>query len=134
SVPSLNNPFGLEPLRPLAQAGQTVLVPAVALATFVCAAAPIARFRGASAEERQQLKCFAFAAGLLVVALFVNVAIDDATYLLLAASLALVPVAVGIAVLRYRLYGIDLIINRTLVWVPLTGILGGLYAGLVALL
>ena len=71
---------------------------------------------------------------VLVVALFVNIAFGDATYALLAISLALVPVAVGVAVLRYRLYGIDVIINRTLVWVPLTGILGGLYAGLVALL
>ncbi|HEY6057779.1 MAG TPA: hypothetical protein VIV06_07090 [Candidatus Limnocylindrales bacterium] len=134
SLPSLSNPLGLEPLRPLTQAAGSGLVAAVALAAIVCAAAPIARFRHAPIEERQQLKWFAFAAGLLVVALFVNVAIGDWTYVLLAVSLALVPIAVGIAILRYRLYGIDVIINRTLVWVPLTGILGGLYAGLVALL
>jgi len=133
SLPSLANPFGLEQLAGALQAGQMLLVPAVAVAAIACAAAPVSRFRQAPPEERQQLKWFAFAAGLLVVALLVNVALD-ATFVPLAISLALVPIAIGVAILRYRLYEIDVIINRTLVWVPLTGILGGLYAGLVALL
>ena len=133
-LPSIANPFGLEPLGTVLRAGQSLLVPAVALAAIACAAAPISRFRSARPEERQQLKWFAFATGLLVIALLANVAFGDATYILLAASLALVPIAIGVAILRYRLYEIDVIINRTLVWVPLTGILGGLYAGLVALL
>jgi len=133
SLPSVANPFGLEPLAGALRAGQALLVPAVALAAIACAAAPISRFRSAPPEERQQLKWFAFAAGLLVVALLLNVALSEAT-IVLAVSLALVPIAIGVAILRYRLYEIDVIINRTLVWVPLTGILGGLYAGLVALL
>ena len=49
-------------------------------------------------------------------------------------ALGLVPVAVVVAVLRYRLYEIDTLINRTLVYVPLVGIVAGIYAGLVALL
>jgi len=134
SLPSIANPFGLEPLGAALRAGQALLVPAVALAAIACAAAPISRFRSAPPEERQQLKWFAFAAGLLVIALLTNIALGDATFVLLSVSLALVPIAIGVAILRYRLYEIDVIINRTLVWVPLTGILGGLYAGLVALL
>jgi hypothetical protein len=134
SLPSIANPFGLEPLGAALRAGQALLVPAVALSAIACAAAPISRFRSAPPEERQQLKWFAFAAGLLVIALLANIALGDATYILLVASLALVPIAIGVAILRYRLYEIDVIINMTLVWVPLTGILGGLYAGLVALL
>jgi hypothetical protein len=44
----------------------------------------------------------------------------------------MIPVSIGIAVLRYHLWNIDLIINRTLVYVPLTAILAGMYAGLIA--
>jgi hypothetical protein len=50
------------------------------------------------------------------------------------AFLLLLPLTVGLAVLRYRLYDIDIIINRTLVYVPLTGILAGLYSASIALL
>jgi hypothetical protein len=56
--------------------------------------------------------------------------------LLLAAALAagcFLPIAAAVAILRHRLYDIDLILNRALVYIPLTGILGGLYAAGVAL-
>ena len=43
------------------------------------------------------------------------------------------PVAAGIAVLRYRLYDIDLIINRTLIYVPTMAILGGMYTASIAI-
>src|SRR5205814_8583727 len=54
--------------------------------------------------------------------------------LVAAVGLLLVPVAVGIAVTRYRLYQIDHLISRTLVYVPLTAVLAGLYAATVTLL
>jgi hypothetical protein len=74
------------------------------------------------------------AAAILVTQAFLKVNNNYETgAFLFAASIAPIPIAVGIAILRYRLYDIDLIINRTLVYVPLTGIVTGLYSASVAL-
>ena len=100
----------------------------------ICAAIPIARYRRAGTEERAQIKWFAFAAVLLAAVLIVNAFADNAIEVVQAICIALVPAAIGMAVLRYRLYDIDVLINRTLVWVSLTALLGGLYAASVALL
>ena len=95
---------------------------------------PLVRFRRAAPDERHQLKWFTLAAALLAVVLLANALIGDALAVPLAICVGLVPAAIGIAVLRYRLYDVDFLINRTLVWVPLTALLGGLYASLVALI
>jgi hypothetical protein len=94
-------------------------------------------------EERQQIKWFAFAAGFAALGWVVNslaYANDGGTesLLLVAAQLLLllsllgIPLAVGIAILKYRLYDIDLIINRTLVYGSLTATLIAVYFGGVA--
>lgn len=109
------------------------------------AASLVLRFRRSSGVERAQLKWLAlaiaiagpaFALGILVQAApgDLAAAISDGFYLLAFVGLALLPVAIGVAILRYRLYDIDVIIRRTAVYVPLTAILAGLYAGLTALL
>jgi hypothetical protein len=101
----------------------------------------VVRFRQAVGEERQQIKWFAFAAGFAALGWVVNSlahANDEGTEsLLLVASLLLllsllgIPLAVGIAILKYRLYDIDLIINRTLVYGSLTATLALVYVGSV---
>jgi hypothetical protein len=97
----------------------------------------VVRFRRARGDVRQQIKWFASAAALTVVWLFVfqqstrglPEAIVALSGLLVIAS---IPVATGIAILRYRLYDIDLIINRTLVYGSLTLMLALIYFGGVA--
>jgi hypothetical protein len=105
-------------------------------ALFVAAATvPLGRLRRARGEERQQLLCFVYAGALFAATVAIGVVGDIMSagfwvnYPLSAGLLAL-PVATGIAVLRYRLYDIERIINRTLVYGALTVLLGGLYAGL----
>ena len=103
----------------------------------------VVRFRRSRGIERQQLKWMAFVAGIatvLVVATEVMSVIgeqdsrlDAAVEHLLNISAAGVPVAAAVAVLRYRLYDIDVIINRTLVYGALTAVLAGIYVGLVFL-
>ena len=97
------------------------------------------RVRRGGAEERQQIKWFAFA-GAVVLASFVLQAgtrlapeLAGAADLLAILGLSAIPAAVGVAILRYRLYDIDLIINRTLVYVLLTAVLAGVYTAVVAL-
>jgi hypothetical protein len=60
--------------------------------------------------------------------------LDRVSSVLVIASVVGLPVAVGIAILRYHLYNIDLIINRTLVYGPLTAVLAGLYIGSIVVL
>ena len=130
-----------------------VTVPALASAVTVAIAAGVAlavaglvagtwslvvRFRRAAGAERQQLRWLAFAAALtipLAAVVAVGVAMDDVTGVVpsLAAggSLALLPLATGAAILRYRLYDLDRIISRTLAYGLLTVLLGLSYAAVV---
>jgi len=96
------------------------------------------RLRRARGQTRQQLKWFAYATALLPLGYGLTVLSVDPTLptrqigsaLVVAASVA-IPLAVAVAVLKYRLYEIDRIINRTLVYGALTILLGGVYAGIV---
>jgi hypothetical protein len=91
-------------------------------------AALVVRFRRSRGIERQQLKWFTYAAALTPLPFLVYEVVPGAFGLLLAVTLPLVPISVGIAILRYRLYEIDRIINRTLVYGLLTAVLGLCYA------
>ena len=94
-----------------------------------------ARLARASGDERQQLKWFAYAAALAPVTVVVclaeiavtgeqGVALDVA----LGATLVAMPLAIGVAVLRYRLYAIDRLINRSLVYLVVTAGLAAVFA------
>lgn len=106
-------------------------------ALLLCALSIVVRYRRASGAERQQLKWFALAAVVIgVVAaghlLFLDLLLPEAVLNLLdAATITCLYVAVGIAILRYRLYDIDIIINRTLVYGSLTVTLLLVYFGSV---
>ena len=106
------------------------------LAVAVCAGSLVARFRRARGVERQQLRWVAVAAALLVVAAgaaLVGLALDapEVVTWAIVAWVAGLPVALGAAVLRYRLYDLDRIISRTLAYGLLTLLLGGGYAAMV---
>jgi hypothetical protein len=134
------NPLAIEALghpawRAIYQAISIVTVAGLA----VVALAPLQRFRRASPVQHQQLKWFAFVVGGCFASLLVAVAIHTvlpvvAGWLVAVASVGVVvglPVAVGVAILRYRLYDIDRLISRALVYATLTIVLGLGYGGLV---
>jgi hypothetical protein len=146
----VQNPFGLEGLPWLLVAGyaSALLVPFCILASAVSL---VLRYRRAGGEVRQQIKWVAFVASIvgllylcaMVVSQLVLLSWNGANppsaplWLDLLFSVAVlgfagVPVAIGFAVLRYRLYDIDIIINRTLVYGSLTAMLVVIYFGGVA--
>jgi hypothetical protein len=94
----------------------------------------VLRFRRSRGEERQQLKWFTYAVALLPLFVLADFLPGSGGSLLSAVPLVLLPVAVGAAILRYRLYDIDRLINRTLVYGLLTALLAGVYAGTVLVL
>jgi hypothetical protein len=103
------------------------------LALVTAVAAVVVRFRRARGIERQQLKWFVAANVLfavLMLASFLDGATEPTVFDIGAfVSLSFPPLAIGIAVLRYRLYEIDRIISRTLGWAIVTGILVAVFAG-----
>ncbi|MDQ3770780.1 MAG: hypothetical protein M3343_01660 [Actinomycetota bacterium] len=134
--PNVRNPLGVEALRPFS--GLALLTIALIPISIVgCAVGLIRRFRRSRGQERLQLKWFA-AAGSVVAAVYlvlmalslpfnvtgreppswVEVASNIGIY-----AFVLIPLATAVAILRYRLYDIDLIIKRTLVYTALTATL-----------
>jgi hypothetical protein len=135
--PSWNNPLALERgvfkdlVEPLGRIGFVLLI-----VSWLCAAiALLIRVDKGSPVERQQIKWLAYFAILMFVGFAFVVAGwfgNNWSYfgeLLSIAAFNCLPVGVGIAILKYRLYDIDLLINRTLVYGALTGILALVYLG-----
>ena len=130
------NPLGINALPSgLRAVGNAVTTVALGAGAVIATASLVERYRHSSSEVRHQLKWFLYAVALLAVVMPVSLVVGQTwTAVLALVTLGLVPVAVVVSVLRYRLYEIDTLINRTLVYVPLVGIVAGIYAGLVALL
>jgi hypothetical protein len=131
------NPVGIGGMEVIAAIGAVALLPA-ALASIASVGL---RFRRAGAEERRQLMWLTYTGALVaVVALGMLVAestvgtSDNFSNAVISAAVAALPVSIGIAILRYRLYDIDVVINRTLVYGALTATLAGAYIGSVLLL
>ena len=106
-----------------------VLIPLPGLVAVVAIAA---RFRRSTGHERQQIKWLLYPLALFAVGLTAAVFVQEAwVWSLSLAGLAGVPVAAGIAILRYRLYDIDVVIRRTLVYGAVVAVLGALYVALM---
>jgi hypothetical protein len=144
NVCSIENPLGIEGLEsvsdlvdPLIEAFWYGVLGLVAVASLYV------RFRHAGGVERQQIKWLAYAASLVVFGTTLAYGVYGATGVrwtwqvgitLLAIGLVGTPIAVGIAISRHRLYEIDTLINRTLVYGALTAALALLYFGGIVLL
>jgi hypothetical protein len=129
----IQNPLGVEALRPFMEAFDPFFFVWYLSLILAAAGSLVVRFLRSVGEERQQLKWFTYAAAFVPVWFLVNSPIQAAVPHLFAVMdslvIAAVPIAAGIAILRYRLYDIDIIINRTLVYGVLTLTLALIYFG-----
>jgi PAS domain S-box-containing protein len=134
----VNHPLGIEVATDTMNPVETILY-ALGL---VAAASPLVRLRRSMGVERQQLKWFAYAVAVLATSAILAYVVSEsvrvvwlgwASFMLVIASVVGLPVAVGIAILRYRLYNIDLLLNRTLVYGALTAVLAAVYFGSIVL-
>jgi hypothetical protein len=133
--PSVTNPVGVSFFPDAVETNLQFTVGLPYLAVMVAAVASlVVRFRRSKGEERAQLKWFVFAALLIVLWLLVPnsvVGSPVAAEVVQIITVLGLPVATAVAVLKYRLYEIDRLINRTLVYGLLTALLATVYAGLV---
>jgi PAS domain S-box-containing protein len=134
----VNHPLGIEVATDTVNPVETILY-ALGL---VAAASLLVRLRRSMGVERQQVKWFAYAVAVLATSAILAYVVSEsvgvvwlewASSMLVIASVVGLPVAVGIAILRYRLYNIDLLLNRTLVYGALTAVLAAVYVGSIVL-
>jgi len=135
----ISNPFGIEGnlrsiLELLGDLGMATLLVCCVLAVI----SVFVRLQSAEGEERQQIKWFAYAAAVLLSTFFLGlplagviaaIGLGWAAPIPLVIGVLAIPAAVGVAMLRYRLYDIDVVINRTLVYGLLTLMLALVYFG-----
>jgi hypothetical protein len=136
---TLRNPLGIEGLPNASKAVEAFMYALV----VVGASSMLMRLRYAERVERQQIKWFAYATVVVISGVILKNVVYPAVsvtwvwwvgLILTAVGVVSSPVAMGLAILRYRLYEIDLIINRTLVYGALTTTLAAVYLGGVVLL
>jgi hypothetical protein len=146
----VRNPFGIEALPWLVGVAQ-IITPLLPLCILASAVSMVLRFRRSRGEVRQQIKWVAFVTSLVGLLYLCAMIVSQLLFVLRGGGslpptpwwldllfsvavlgFAAVPVAIGFAVLRYRLYDIDIIINRTLVYGSLTAMLVAIYLSGVA--
>jgi hypothetical protein len=138
---STPNPMGIEGAGDIPQTIVDLTGGPFLLTTIAAAVSLFLRFRSARGEERQQIKWLVYTVAVLVASTPLLVALGGVAIggvlvsdLLFALLVYGVPIAVGAAILRHRLYDIDVVINRTLVYGALTATLAAAYLGSVLLL
>lgn len=132
--PSIDNPIGVPGIGPLEGELLFLVLTVGSLVGLAAAfAAALVRFRRSQGVERLQLRWFTAAVGSgLFLILTVPLDLPDLVGVLtLSLWLALIPVAIGVAILRYRLFEIDRIVSRTVTYTVVVGVLLGVYTGLV---
>jgi hypothetical protein len=139
-LPGIPNPIGFGPqLRPIFgdQIAGGVDALGIAILSPILVLSVVSRYRSAGSMERQQLKWFLFASALttaasvtmFVVATLTPGPIGETPLIVFALAGTTVPVAIGIAILRYRLYDIDRIVSRTIGYACVSVIVAGVFVG-----
>jgi hypothetical protein len=139
-----DNPLGLRGVGPVLEILEVVGL-ALVISSLLAAVVSVAvRFRRSRGEERLQLKWLTYAGTFVAICILASLPLEsladtsevasDISNFVITASLSTIPIAVGVAILRYRLYDIDRIINKTLVYAAITAVLVAGYVASVLVL
>ena len=133
SIPRISNPIGLVGEAPLLTNLENLSVVPLLIAVGGALASLVVRFRRARGQERQQLKWFVFGGVLFIVPFLMHgfgipQQIQDVLFVL---CLPALPISIAIAMLKYRLYDFDLVINKSLVFGTLAAFITAVYVGIV---
>ena len=137
--PPVASPLAIASAEPILDAVYTIAVVALLILWAAAGVSLVLRLARSSGDERQQMKWFAYTASIFAVFMVATIAVDLSGHAvpdpweeyLFVGLILFLALGMAIAILRYRLYDIDLVINRTLVYGTLTALLGGVYLGSV---
>jgi hypothetical protein len=133
-VGSPTNPLGMGPLEGILDLGAPVVFLLLIPLTLAILLSVVVRYRRSAGDERLQLKCMLAGVMILPVQIVISEVFHvhgSAGDLLFALAVAAIPIAAGIAMLKYRLYDVDVVIRKTLVYGVLSAVLAATYVGLV---
>jgi signal transduction histidine kinase len=132
AYPTLVNPIGLAHREALLEAMNNFSIIPGALGIVGAVASVVVRFRRSRGIERQQLKWFFFSVALVPIPLLLhNTPFDQISQISFVVIIPALPLSIGLAVLRYGLYDIDVVISRTLVYGALAAFITAVYVGIV---
>lgn len=141
SLAAVQNPLGIPGTSSLFDHLNTFVIVGLFASAVACIVSIFVRFRRAKGDERQQLKWLAYGTVMsllilviIIILTFANVNSGFISSLLFYLPVLIFSISVGIAMLRFRLYNIDILINRTLVYGILTALLALIYFGLIFIL
>jgi two-component system, NarL family, sensor kinase len=132
SVPGRANPYAVPALRGVWSTMIAVSAPLGLIALVASLVTLTLRWRRSKGDERQQLKWFLGAVALLPVPLLLHDAARDLSDALLSLAFVVIPVSLGVAVLRFRLYNLDLVVRRAAAYAVVSAVIAGIYLGIVA--
>jgi len=130
---TFTNPVGVQALEAPIGVINALILPAMAILGVLSLASLLLRFRRSQGVERQQLRWFLLATAMFLASLVATFATGvEGLFIVALVAAAGIPIAVGIAILRYRLYDIDRLISRTIGWALVTAVLVAVFvAGVV---
>jgi signal transduction histidine kinase len=132
SVPGRMNPYAVPSLRGVWSTMIAASAPLGLVALVASIVTLTLRWRRSKGDERQQLKWFLGAVALLPAPLILREAARDVSDALLSLAFVVIPVSLGVAVLRFRLYNLNLVVRRAAAYAVVSAVVAGFYLGIVA--
>jgi signal transduction histidine kinase len=131
SVSSLSNPYAIPAAKQFFELLITIAAPLGLVAVAGSLTSLVLRWRRATGVERQQLKWFAVSVCLLPIPLALHDVSNQITDAIISVLFVVIALAIGTAILRYRLYDLDLVISRTVGYLAVSAVVAGLYLAFV---